>query len=344
MEKEHKTDARSIDHQTLQVMRQKATQAVAAGYSVKDVARIFGVTKKAVYGWLALLASGGQNALLAKPIPGAPRKLSAEQMQWIAEAVKNNTPHQLKFEFGLWTLALIKELIDREFGMDLSLGTVRNVMKRLGFTVQKPLYQAWQQDAALVEKWQAEDFPQIVAEAKAAGAKLFFGDESGLRSDYHAGTTWAPAGQTPVVTVTGARYAVNMLSAISRLGEMSFMLHDGPVNGDVFIQFLQLLVDDAKGTPVFLIVDGHPMHKSGKVKDFVASTNGQLKIFILPPYSPHLNPDEQVWAHIKQEVAKKFVDTKLQLMARIQEAVARLKTHPTIVSSMFRHPDCDYAA
>lgn len=344
MENKVKKDGRSIDHHTLQIMRQQAVKAVGEGVAVKVVAQVIGVTQKAVYEWVAAFASGGQKALLAKPIPGAPSKLNAEQMRWIANAVKDNTPQQLKFEFGLWTLSIIKALVEREFNVEISVATARNVMKRLGFTVQKPLYKAWQQDDVLVQQWRTEFYPSIVAEAKAAGAKIYFGDESGLRSDYHAGTTWAPAGETPVATVTGARYSVNMLSAVNKLGEISFMLHDGSVNTEVFIKFLQLLVSDAKGTPVFLIVDGHPMHKTKLVNEYIESTNGLLKLFILPPYSPHLNPDEQVWAHIKRDVAKKFVETKLQMLAHIQDAVARLKNSPSIIAGMFRHPDCDYAA
>src|SRR4051812_7248441 len=44
---------------------------------------------------------------------------------------------------------------------------------------------------------------------------VYFADEAGVRSDYHAGTTWAPVGATPTVLATGARFALNMISAIS---------------------------------------------------------------------------------------------------------------------------------
>lgn len=60
-------------------------------------------------------------------------------------------------------------------------------MKLLGFTAQKPLYQAWQQGAVLVRTWEQKTFPAIRREAKAAGAMVYFADEAGLRSDYHAG-------------------------------------------------------------------------------------------------------------------------------------------------------------
>lgn len=336
------SDGRSIDHATLQVMRQRAVKAVKEGQSPEVVALAFGINKRSLYRWLADFASGGQNALLAKPISGRPPKVTAEEMQWIAQAVKDNTPQQYRFDFGLWTLALIGELIQYQFNKTLSKASVSRVMKILGFTVQKPLYQAWQQDEVLVQQWQAETYPAIKREAKQTGATIYFGDESGLRSDYHTGTTWAPCGQTPVVNVTGSRFSLNMLSAVGVRGEFSFMVHEGSVNSEVFLSFLKRLMQDAT-TPVILIVDGHSIHKTKIVKDYVNELAGKLKIYYLPPYSPQLNPDEQVWAHVKREVAKKFVQSKVELEMRINNALNRLKSTPDLVASFFRHPDCEYS-
>ena len=97
---------------------------------------------------------------------------------------------------------------------------------------------------------------------------------------------------------TEKRFKLNMISAISSGGEMRFMTAEGRLSGEVFILFLRRLILDMKRL-IHLIVDGHPMHKSKKVKMFVESTNGVLKLFYLPSYSPDLNPDELVWNHLK---------------------------------------------
>jgi transposase len=91
--------------------------------------------------------------LLAKPVPGRPPKVTPEQMRWIAQTVRDDTPQQFKFPYSLWTLSLIGQLIERRFGTSLSLASVSRVMKLLGFSAQKPLYQAWQQDPVLVRRW-----------------------------------------------------------------------------------------------------------------------------------------------------------------------------------------------
>lgn len=335
------SDGRKFDHHTLQTMRQQAVRAAREGQHPADIAAAFGVSARAVYDWLAKFADGGQSALLAKPIPGRPPKVNAEEMRWIANAVKDNTPLQFKFDFGLWTLSLIRELINRQFDKTLSLASVSRIMKLLGFTAQKPLYQAWQQDATLVRQWESETFPAIKTEARAVRATIYFADESGIRSDYHTGTTWAPCGQTPVVEVTGRRFSFNMISAVSPRGDFRFMIHEGSVTAEVFKTFLKRLMVGAT-TPVFVIVDGHPIHKSKLVKDYVASLEGQLKLFILPPYSPHLNPDEQVWAHVKRDVSKRFVQSKDGMKRLALGALRRIQKLPDLVRSFFRQPECQY--
>lgn len=180
------------------------------------------------------------------------------------------------------------------------------------------------------------------AETKKMQAQIFFADESGVRSDYHAGTTLAPRGATPVVEATGARFGLNMLSAVSARGEFRFMLHEGAVNAQVFREFLRRLMI-GQSTPVFLIVDGHPAHRARLVREFVEEQGGRLKLWFLPPYSPELNPDELVWGHVKQAVAKKAPQTKAQLKQRILGALRRLQKPPDLLASFFNHPTCQYA-
>lgn len=285
MKCKREADGRKLDHQSLQTMRNLAVKAVASGQTVDSVAAAHGVNIRTVFKWLSAYASGGQKALMAKPIPGRPMKLTGEQMRWIADAVRGKTPLQWKFEFALWTLSIIRELVRRQFGKTLSTATVAKVMRMLGFTVQRPLYRAWQQDAVLVERWRKEDFPAIQAEAKRVGATIYFADESGMRSDYHTGGTWAPEGQTPVVRATGRPYSLAMISAVSARGDFRFMVHEGTVTATVFREFLKRLLIGAT-KPIFLVVDGHPIHKAKVIQEFVEQQQGRMKLFFLPPYAP----------------------------------------------------------
>jgi hypothetical protein len=77
---------------------------------------------------------------------------------------------------------------------------------------------------------------------------------------------------------TGARFKLNLISAISPKGQLRFMCTEGNVTADVFIEFLKRLMQGST-RPIFLIVDGHPVHRSAKVRKFVEGLDGKLQRF-----------------------------------------------------------------
>jgi len=316
----------------------QAIKLSKSSVAVPDIADFFEVAQRAVFKWLAAFASGGQNALLAGDTGGRPPKIRPEQLQWIAKTVKDNTPNQLQFQFGLWTIKLITVLIERQFNIALSAPTVSKIVKQLGFSVQRPLYRAYEQTAVLVKSWQETDYPALRERAKQCGAVIMYADEAGLRSDYHTGTTWGKVGQTPIVRTTGQRFSIQMLSAIGTDGQFEFMLHEGGVNSEVFIKFLtQLLMGATK--PIFLIVNGSSIHKSKLVKEFLEQNKGKIELHFIPPYSPELNPDEQVWKNVKAEVVKQKIVCRESLWRLAKNALMRLKETPSIVMGFCRHPE-----
>ena len=335
-------DARKFSHQALEEMRISAVRRVDTGESPEHVAEGLGINRRTIYRWISAFHYGGESALKAKAIVGAPRKLDGKQMKKLAKIIREKNPLQLKFEYALWTLAIIRELIRREFGVKLSEVSVGRLMRRLGFTPQRPLYRAWQQDPKLVDEWRTHKYPEIAARAKREGAMIFFADESGIRSDYHAGTTWAPMGKTPVVKATGARFSMNMLSAVNALGHFRFMIVEGRVNATVFKEFLKRLITGTD-RKIFLIVDGHPTHKSRMVRQYVGENHEKIELFFLPAYSPELNPDELAWAHVKTKIAKATIQTKAELKKTIKKVMRKLQKRPQIVTSFFYTPTCAYA-
>ena len=235
-------DGRKLDHQTLEAMRLRAVDAVESGVHPEDVAASLGMGRGTVYGWLAKYREGGRDALKARPVPGRPPKLSGEQMRRLYTLIAGADPRQLEFGFALWTRDMVRTLIRREFRISLSRG-----QRRVGCCAPwgcrrsgrcggpgRPTPTPWQ-------RWNDEEFPAIRAQAKAEGATIYFGDEAGIRSDYHAGTTWAPVGQTPVVKATGARHSLNMISAVTAKGLLRFSTYTGSLTGARFIEFCRKL-------------------------------------------------------------------------------------------------------
>ena len=338
-------DARRLDHVTLEAMRERAVRSVQDGENPEVVADVLGINRSTIYGWLAQYRRCGWGALKAKPLFGRPPKLDGKKLKWIYDTVTQKNPLQLKFAFALWTRGMVATLIKDKFNISLSLVSVGRLLAQLGITCQKPLHRALERDEALVQQWLKREFPRIKALAQREKAEIYFGDAAHMRSDHHAGRTWGRKGETPIVSSTGARYRMSLISAVTSRGHMRFMIKEkGGVNADVFIEFLRRLMVGTKNK-IFLIVDRGPAHVAKKTKAFVASLNGKLRLFYLPPYSPDRNPDELVWKHLKADTVGRTSITSLDdFKAKVKSSMLSLQRNPQKVRSFFQKPSLKYAA
>lgn len=338
------TDARRLKHEMLTELRKRGVSSVQDGQSPETVFKALGVCRATLYGWLARYRDGGWAGLDARKRGGRKPKLNAKAIRWVYKTVTEKNPLQLKFTFALWTARMIGQLIDKKFGVKLSKASVCRLLAQLGLTPQRPVWRAYQQRPEEVQKWLQEEYPRIRRLAQRKKAMIFFGDEAGVRSDHHAGTTWAVKGRTPVVSSTGARFGLNLVSAVSAQGEFRFMTVKGRVGAAKFIDFLKRLIHNAERM-IFLIVDGHPAHKAKMVRRFVESAKDRLQIFFLPPYSPELNPDERVWNDLKNNaVGRKFINSPKELNKAVISHLRLVQKSPDRVRSYFQNETTKYAA
>ena len=340
-----KNDARRLDHATLEAMRERAVRSVQDGESPEVVARVLSINRSTVYGWLAQYRRGGWGALKAKPLFGRPPKLGGKKLSWIYDTVTQKSPLQLKFAFALWTREMVAALIKEKFNISLSVVSVGRLLAQLGITCQKPLHRALERDEALVQQWLKQDYPRIRALAQREKAAIYFGDAAHMRSDHHSGRSWGKKGETPIVSSTGARYRMSLISAVTSRGHMRFMIKEkGGVNAEVFIEFLRRLMVGAKNK-IFLIVDRGPAHVAKKTKAFVAGLGGKLRLFYLPPYSPDRNPDELVWKHLKADtVGRTSITSLADFKTRVKSSMLSLQRNSGKIRSFFQKPSLKYAA
>src|ERR671918_817384 len=337
-------DARKLDHNTLEAIRIRAVHQVQAGESPEVVIRALGFSRACIYNWLAAYRAGGWESLKARRLHGRPHMLEGSQIRWIYRTVTTKNPLQLKFPFALWTRGMIRTLIWRKYRVKLSLASVGRLLAQLGLSCQRPLAKAFEQDRSLVEQWVKKEYPMIRARAKRQGAEIFFADESGVRSDFHAGTTWAPVGQTPVVKQTGQRFSLNMISAVSPKGQLRFMVTPKRIGASVFVEFLKRLMHGWDKC-IFLIVDGHPTHRARLVKTFLETMKGKLKLFYLPSYSPELNPDEYVWNDVKNNaVGRSIITNTKTLRSAVTSRLRYLQKNPKHIRTFFQSDTTRYAA
>jgi len=338
-----KIDGRKLSHSQGEYIRIQSVKMVRLkNKSPEEVIKTFGLHRANIYKWLSKYDAAGFEGLRSTKARGPVPKLDAKQEAQLAKLLLKN-PLQLQFEFALWTIDMIKELISRKFEVSYSNVQVGRLMKKLGLSRQRPLERASQQDPQKVKKWLKKDYLAIKAEAKKEKREIYFSDEAGFHATAQYGTTWAKKGETPVIKTSGKREKVNVISAINNKGKLRFMLFETGFNSDVFIQFLKRLMHKQQ-TPVTLIVDGHKSHFTKDVKAFVAGTQGKLKIYQLPAYSPELNPDELVWNNAKQKVAKsKHTPSEKRFKEKVQDTMADIQKNTILIKGFFNEPNVAYA-
>lgn len=305
------------------------------------VQRIYNIPERTVFDWLSLYRTGGWNALKEGKRGGRPRKLSADDMQWVYNAVTMCSPMNYKFDFCLWTLGVLRTMIEQERGIKLSKSAISRLLGHLGLSPQRPIYKSYKQDPKKVQRYIAETFPEAVAQAKAMGAQLFFVDEASVRSDAHRGTSWGKQGETPVIDDSGGRFGLNLISAVSPRGDMRFSFLQDRMNSKRFVEFLKKLHKDV-GKPILVIVDNAKYHHSKETQKFIEQQNGEMLLAFLPAYSPELNPDEQVWNHAKRQLGQRPIYDKHDMKAHLSAILRSIQKRTDLIKSFFKMKDTKY--
>ena len=158
----------------------------------KEASSLFGITERAVNKIWARYRKGGRRSLQNKK-RGVKRgkKINTEQVKEVKRLVRDRMPEQLKLSFCLWTRDAVTSLIRRKYGISLSKWQVGRYLKAWGYTPQKPIAKAFEQKDEKVKEWLGKEYPSIKRKARKEKATIYWGDETGMRSDHQAGKSYA---------------------------------------------------------------------------------------------------------------------------------------------------------
>lgn len=344
MEKE---DARRAP-ESLHERRKQVIRLHRKGFGPMKIAELTGLSWGGVNAALKLYRAEGSAAL--KPgrrgrKSGSCRTLSAEQEKRVRQLICDKRPEQLKMVFALWTRGAVKQLVEQEFGFKLSIRGIGDYLKRWGFTPQKPVKRAYEQQPEAVKKWLDEEYPQIEKAAREASAEIHWGDETCVMNTDVRGRSYAPRGQTPETrAVWGKREKFSMISTVTNQGKCRWMIIDGAFNSDRLIEFMELLLKDAGGK-VFLILDNLRVHHSKPVKTWIEEHAESISVFFLPSYSPEMNPDERLNADLKHTITTTApARSRNKLLDLTTRHMKTIESSPERVTSYFGDPHVSYAA
>jgi transposase len=252
----------------------------------------------------------------------------------------------------LWTTQRIAELIRRHFGVSLHHDHVgRFLRQRLKWTPQKPRRRARERDEDAIALWKSTAFPEIVCATGERDAHLVFLDESGFMLTPTVRRTWAPKGETPLLSCWDRRDRLSAISCITvspRKARLNFYFTLLPDNTNVtaehIVPFLRHLRRQLGG-PFTVIWDGSNLHKKSRLVKAYLAKHPEIMEETLPSYAPELNPDEGVWGWSKYgRLANLAASNTIELRRRIEEEFAVLRDDHQLLDSFIQEADLCCAA
>src|SRR6476619_2863509 len=169
------------------------------GVSYAAIAAQVGLSQTGVFDICKRFADKGKKGLVSGKRgrkPDEQKLLDATQEAAIKRLICRHMPDDLGLDFALWSRDAVRALIRRQYGVRLAVRTTGKYLARWGFTAQKPLRRAYEQNPAEVRHWLRHEYPAIVARARRQRGVIFWGDETGLRADDVRGRSYAPRGKT----------------------------------------------------------------------------------------------------------------------------------------------------
>lgn len=342
-----KIDGRKLKQEVQEQIRYQAIRLRKAGKKYREIEEVLAVSRTTICTWYKKYERKGKKGIKTKKRGrklGEFRTLNSDQEKQLKKLIQDKCPDQLKLPFALWTRIAVQQLIRQLWSIKMPIRTVGEYLKRWGFTPQKPLRKAYEQNPKAVKKWLDEQYPAIAQKAKKESAEIHWGDETGLSNDCQHGRSYAPRGKTPAIRLPAKRERINLISSITNQGKVRFMIYQDNMNAKTFIRFLKRLIKDV-GHKIFLILDNLRVHHSKLVKKWLEKHKDHIELFFLPSYSPELNPDEYLNCDLKAGVHSGVpARTKKHLKNKAVSHLRMLQKRPTRVKKYFKHPSIAYAA
>lgn len=317
------------------------------GKKCSEIARITGISTAAISIWHKKYMNEGYEGLKIKKRGvklGTGMKLDSDQINKIKEILIEKTPDQLGLKFSLWTRQAIQNLVLKLWSIYMPVRTVSDYMKRLGFTPQKPIKRAYQQDPRAVEKWLNETYPKIATDAMKENVEIHWLDETKVSSYSNYIRGYAPKGKTPLIKMKTKRMNLHIISTISKLGKMRFMTYKRSLNTKILIKFTRRLYRDTSKR-IFLILDNLAVHHSHKFKNWLEKHKTKIRVFYLPSYSPELNPDERLNRDLKTHFHDgPLVKNKKEFRKKIVSFMKRKQNLKMHIKNYFNSKYVRYAA
>ena len=310
------------------------------GYSQEEIGKFYGLSQSRISAIILNKRRG--IAERTEETRGVKSRLSEADLQKLDEILKAPVDEE---NFPYWNKWSVKKIIKDTFGVDYHENYIWKLMAKIGFTSQRPQKKDYRQDPGKVKNFKNKEVAVIKTKAIDENRLLSFQDESAVRLLPCTSTTYAPIGETPVIKCDAKNKAYVSVSGIITPGGKSYFevreLEGFKQKG------LTRFLDNARKSlrkNLLLVWDNAPCHKSKTVKEYLRCQNQEnpaIWMANIPPYSPELNPIEQVWAYLKKKLANQFFKTTKELKIAVLNELDKIKKNKKLIKSFFKNKELE---
>ena len=282
-------------------------------HTATTCAQLLDRTLHTVLKWVHRYNEAGVEALVYRHTGGRVAQLNEPEQTQILTVMERRAPEEEGLSGHGWTLKKLKVWVSKKLGYTVSRNTLRNLLKRAGFSWKKSKKLLAKAKPAVREAYVAQ-FERWLDQHRDEELRIVYVDEAHIHQDMNTGYRWSKKGVDDWVPSTspGLDKRLNWYGAYNFTDGQCFLWEQGWCNGEQTVQFLQALADwlPPSDLQTLIIWDGAPWHSRTLAVQEKAEALG-LTLVTLPPYSPDLNPIEGLWKWMREEVTQHYCHLNL---------------------------------
>jgi hypothetical protein len=263
-----------------------------AGQSYDQIATATGLSRTGVFDICKRHAAFGASALNDAPggrKAGEGRTLTCRQEGLLRGLIAAHTPDELTMPQALWTRRAVGHLIEQRLGLQLPVRTLDSYLARWGFKPPPPPNRKGKAVSLVLNRWMIEHYPTVVAQSKAQGGEIYWGDHHEVvAEDAPAQDTALPC-VAPVGPALGACGRLSMISSVTNTGQQRWDTFAGALDAPTLVDFVRRLITGTR-KKVFLITHGMPVRHDRRVVQWLAEHEDDIQAFELPDDGPTHSP------------------------------------------------------
>jgi transposase len=311
--------------------RVQAVLLAKQGWTANRIALAMSCSLRTAKNWVARYNRGGIEALREQPRPGRPRSLATEHYPRLRQRL--DAPPRPEDGVCALRAADVRRILEREFGVMMGRQAVYDLLHRLGYSDLMP--RPHHEDAnpevqAFFKEIVVEQIDAIAADHPGKDVRVYFQDEARFGTQGTITRVWARKGSRPrAVRQNGRQWLYVLMAVCAATGAASALIMPG-LNTEVVNLFLEQFSRELPaGVHAVLIWDGAGFHTG---KGLVVP--GNVSLIRLPPYSPELNPVENLWHYLRShhwsnreyEGYKGLQEEAIRSLRAVCQDAERLKT------------------